>query len=211
VQHLLDIGGEVSVSLTDGEKAALKIQRSRALWKEPKELLLTLATCCLASLTQGKVPPISEEGTRPGTAASARANCGPGWDQVANGNLGKPLQLRLVFFLLLTTVGWPGEFGLKVDINNPSGRDTWIFGAIQAMPWFSAAILGSYLSDPVSEFIGRYACILLCILVHSLRCCLNALASQFLVLLKPAVRHCGHTAYCMSDVVPYSLRRHSGT
>ncbi|KAL9595177.1 MAG: hypothetical protein Q9219_006600 [cf. Caloplaca sp. 3 TL-2023] len=53
-----------------------------------------------------------------------------GWDQVANGNL-----------------GWPGELHC-VD-------DTTIFALVQAVPWFSAAILGSYLSDPLSEYIGR--------------------------------------------------------
>ena len=111
--HLLDVGKEVTIPLTPGEKNSLEIQRSSAFWKEPKELLLTLFACSLASLTQG-------------------------WDQAANGNL-----------------GWPSEFGLSVDINHPNGRDTWIFGGINSIMWFSAAILGSYLSDPISEHIGR--------------------------------------------------------
>ena len=108
--HLLDIGKDVA-NLTSAEKRSLEIQRSSAFWKEPKELLLTLCVCSLASLTQG-------------------------WDQAATGNL-----------------GWPSEFGL--DISHPAGRDVWIFGGIQSIMWFSAAILGSYLSDPISEHIGR--------------------------------------------------------
>lgn len=51
-----------------------------------------------------------------------------GWDQVANGNL-----------------GWNDEFGVS----------TLKFAAVQAIPWFSASILGSFLSDPLSEFTGR--------------------------------------------------------
>ena len=111
--HLLDVGKEVTIPLTPGEKNSLEIQRSSAFWKEPKELLLTLFACSLASLTQG-------------------------WDQAATGNL-----------------GWPSDFGLSVDVNHPNGRDTWIFGGINSIMWFSAAILGSYLSDPISEHIGR--------------------------------------------------------
>ena len=111
--HLLDVGREVAIPLTPAEKHSLEIQRSSAFWNEPKDLLLTLVACSLASLTQG-------------------------WDQAATGNL-----------------GWPTEFGLDIDINHPAGRDVWIFGGIQSIMWFSAAILGSYLSDPISEHIGR--------------------------------------------------------
>ena len=111
--HLLDVGKEVAIPLTPAEINSLEIQRSSAFWKEPKELLLTLSACSLASLTQG-------------------------WDQAATGNL-----------------GWPADFGLKLDIHHPAGRDMWIFGGIQSIMWFSAAILGSYLSDPISEHIGR--------------------------------------------------------
>ena len=113
VGHLLDVGREVAIPLTPSEKHSLEIQRSSAFWKEPKELLLTLFACSLASLTQG-------------------------WDQAATGNL-----------------GWPTEFGLHVENGPPHGRDVWIFGGIQSVMWFSAAILGSYLSDPISEHIGR--------------------------------------------------------
>ena len=111
--HLLDVGREVAIPLTLGERESLDIQRSSAFWKEPKDLLLTLFACSLAGWTQG-------------------------WDQAANGNL-----------------GWPPEFGLHLDNNHPAGRDVWIFGGIQSIMWFSAAVLGSYLSDPISEHIGR--------------------------------------------------------
>ena len=111
--HQLDLGREVAIPLTRGEKQSLEIQRSSAFWKEPKDLLLTLFACSLAGLTQG-------------------------WDQAANGNL-----------------GWPTEFGLNLDASHPADRDIWIFGGIQSIMWFSAAVLGSYLSDPISEYIGR--------------------------------------------------------
>ena len=110
---MLDLGREVAIPLTLGEKQSLDIQRSSAFWKEPKDLLLTLFACSLAGLTQG-------------------------WDQAANGNL-----------------GWPKEFGLNPDFKHPAGRDVWIFGGVQSIMWFSAAVLGSYLSDPISEHIGR--------------------------------------------------------
>lgn len=112
-EHSLLIGQQVD-GLTEAEKISLDIQRSKAFWREPKDLLLTLAACCLASTVQG-------------------------WDQVANGNL-----------------GWTDAFGIQVDPRDPTKRGgTWKFAIVQAVPWFSASILGSYLSDPLSEFTGR--------------------------------------------------------
>ena len=70
--------------------------------------------------------------------ACSLAGLTQGWDQAANGNL-----------------GWPADFKLNPDFKHPAGRDVWIFGGIQSIMWFSAAILGSYLSDPISEYIGR--------------------------------------------------------
>ena len=113
VGHLLDMGRKTTIPLTQSEEDALRIQRSSKFWHEPKELLLTLFACSLASLTQG-------------------------WDQAATGNL-----------------LWPKEFGLNPYSRDSPAKDVWIFGFIQAIPWFSAAILGSYLSDPISEYIGR--------------------------------------------------------
>lgn len=112
-EHLLAIGQQVD-GLTEGEKISLDIQRSKAFWREPKDLLLTLAVCCLASMIQG-------------------------WDQVANGNL-----------------GWTDAFGIEVDPRNSKRKgDIRKFAAVQAVPWFSASLLGSFLSDPLSEFTGR--------------------------------------------------------
>lgn len=112
-EHLLAIGQWVD-GLTDAERMSLDIQRSSAFWREPKDLLLTLAACCLVSMVQG-------------------------WDQVANGNL-----------------GWTDAFGIQVDPLDPAKRGgTWKFAIVQAVPWFSASILGSYLSDPLSEYTGR--------------------------------------------------------
>ena len=101
------------IPLTKADKDALKIQRSGKFWNEPKELLLTLFACSLASLTQG-------------------------WDQAASGNL-----------------LWPQAFGLSIYSQHPTTKDMWIFAGVQSIPWFSAAVLGSYLSDPISEYIGR--------------------------------------------------------
>ena len=107
-EHALAIGLHVN-GLTEAEKMSIDIQRSKKFWKEPKDLLSTLAACCLASMVQG-------------------------WDQVANGNL-----------------GWTAEYHIHTD----QRHGNWIFAAFQALPWFSASILGSCLSDPLSELTGR--------------------------------------------------------
>lgn len=115
IEHSLDLDKHVE-GREHWEKMAreaLRIQRSREFWKEPKDMLVLIAVCCLASAVQG-------------------------WDQVANGNL-----------------GWPDALH---NVENPrahTSSNDWLFAVVQATPWFSAAILGSYLSDPLSEFIGR--------------------------------------------------------
>ncbi|KAF2489983.1 MFS general substrate transporter [Lophium mytilinum] len=98
------------------EWSAIKVQQSKIFWDEPKDLLVTMVACCIASMAQG-------------------------WDQVANGNL-----------------GWPQEFGLTVTAQQTGrGRDIWIFGIVNAIMWFGAAICGPFLVDPVcySSFFGR--------------------------------------------------------
>ena len=105
IEHSLDLGRRTDI-LELSERKALRIQRSRAFWKEPKDLQMTIAVCCLASAVQG-------------------------WDQVANGNF-----------------GWPFD-------PHTGTSSTLVFAVVQAVPWFSAAILGSWLSDPLSERIGR--------------------------------------------------------
>ncbi|KAF4633316.1 hypothetical protein G7Y89_g4802 [Cudoniella acicularis] len=90
------------------EWRSLEIQYSNAFWKEPKDLLVTLVGCWMASFTQG-------------------------WVQVANGNL-----------------GWPRDF--QVDINKSgTGKDVWTFGLVNAVPWFSAAFLGTILINRICE------------------------------------------------------------
>ena len=68
IEHALDLGMETPL-LTNSERESLKIQRSPAFWREPKDLLITLAVCCMAALVMG-------------------------WDQVANGNSGWPKDLH---------------------------------------------------------------------------------------------------------------------
>ncbi|KAF2116962.1 hypothetical protein BDV96DRAFT_598790 [Lophiotrema nucula] len=65
----LDENSVISV-LRPYDWAAIKIQQSRKFWKEPKALIVTLVTCCVAAMTQG-------------------------WAQAANGNLDWPVALNL--------------------------------------------------------------------------------------------------------------------
>ncbi|KAL8730065.1 MAG: hypothetical protein Q9181_004796 [Wetmoreana brouardii] len=70
--------------------------------------------------------------------AASLASLTQGWDQAATGNL-----------------GWPKEFGLDIDIHDPEGRDVWIFGGIQSIMWFSAAILGSCKQMELYQVVDR--------------------------------------------------------
>jgi len=71
--------------------------------------------------------------------ACCMASLTQGWNQVANGNL-----------------GWPKDFGLDVT-DTGTGVDIWKFGAVNAVLWLSAAVLGPCLLDPIchSSFFGR--------------------------------------------------------
>jgi hypothetical protein len=62
-EHQLNLGQYHSLPDGAPERDVLDQQKSLKLWKDPKDQVLTLIVCCLASLTQG-------------------------WQQVANGNLG---------------------------------------------------------------------------------------------------------------------------
>ncbi|KAL8772478.1 MAG: hypothetical protein Q9209_002430 [Squamulea sp. 1 TL-2023] len=112
MEHALDLGVETRL-LTTSERKSLDIQRSAAFWREPKDLQMTLAVCCIAAAVQG-------------------------WGQVANGN-----------------PQWPKDLHKVLHPYERNTENTMIFAAVQAIPWFSAAILGSYLSDPLSEYLGR--------------------------------------------------------
>lgn len=51
---------------------------------------------------------------------------------------------------------WPAEFGLNVNIKNPYTHDVWLFGAVNAITYFSASAVGAWLSDPLNEYVyGR--------------------------------------------------------
>lgn len=53
-------------------------------------------------------------------------------------------------------LGWPADFGLNVDLDNPNTNGIWIFGAVNAITYFSASVVGAYISDPLNEyFLGR--------------------------------------------------------
>ncbi|OCL12086.1 galactose-proton symporter [Glonium stellatum] len=47
---------------------------------------------------------------------------------------------------------WPAEFGLSVNVNNPYTHDVWLFGAVNAITYFSASAVGAWLSDPLNEY-----------------------------------------------------------
>ncbi|KAI9688236.1 MAG: hypothetical protein M1822_001742 [Bathelium mastoideum] len=77
-------------------------------------------------------------------ATCCLAACTQGWDQQSiNG----------------ANLSWPSYFGLNVNLNlknNPNSGDVWIFGAVNAAPYLSGAIVGCWLSDPLNEyFYGR--------------------------------------------------------
>jgi MFS family permease len=58
---------------------------------------------------------------------------------------------------------WPHEFGLCVDLNGPGtgSHDTWIFAAVGAVTYLSAAFVGCWLSDPLNEKLhGRRSALL---------------------------------------------------
>ncbi|KAI9765689.1 MAG: hypothetical protein M1840_007247 [Geoglossum simile] len=134
--HRIPPRGVLSESISDREllwpreRAAFKIQQSRAFWREPKDLLVTL------------VRPQNIPQKKPNVILDSRqnrpeANIAVGWDQVANGNL-----------------GWPLALGLQVNPDG-TGPDVWTFGAANAVTWFSAAVFGLFLVDLISIRIGR--------------------------------------------------------
>ncbi|KAF2002631.1 MFS general substrate transporter [Amniculicola lignicola CBS 123094] len=118
---------ETGKCLGKREYKAYRTQKDAKFWHEPKDLLVTLLACCLASFTQG-------------------------WDQVANGNL-----------------GWPGAFHLNINSVGSGGKlggtgDFWIVGGVNCITWFSAAFLGPFFVDPLSQWtdkLGRRGAVLI--------------------------------------------------
>lgn len=78
-------------------------------------------------------------------AACCTASLTQGWDQVANGNL-----------------GWPDTFHLDITLTG-TGPGIWIFGGANAITWFSAAIIGMIVVDPIchSSWWGRRGAVFL--------------------------------------------------
>lgn len=54
-------------------------------------------------------------------------------------------------------LNWPSQLGLNnVDSCDPRGTDAWIFAIVNAMPYFTASLVGCWISDPINEyFFGR--------------------------------------------------------
>lgn len=51
---------------------------------------------------------------------------------------------------------WPEQLGLHLTGCDPVGRDAWIFAIVNAVPYFSAALCGAWIADPLNEyFLGR--------------------------------------------------------
>jgi hypothetical protein len=65
INHILDAGNlSRATTLTNPEKSSILRQRSLKFWHDPKDVILTICCVATASYTQG-------------------------WDQTANGNLGR--------------------------------------------------------------------------------------------------------------------------
>ena len=54
-------------------------------------------------------------------------------------------------------LNWPAQLGLKnLQHCSPRGPDAWIFAIVNASAYFSASLVGCWLSDPINEyFFGR--------------------------------------------------------
>jgi MFS family permease len=53
-------------------------------------------------------------------------------------------------------IAWPKEFGIDPATN----YGNWIFAIVNAGVYFSSALFGCWLSDPLNNFFGRRGCIL---------------------------------------------------
>jgi len=57
-------------------------------------------------------------------------------------------------------LNWPQQFGLAPLGSDPTGNATWIFALVNAATYFSASLVGCWISDPLNEyFFGRRAAI----------------------------------------------------
>jgi MFS family permease len=53
-------------------------------------------------------------------------------------------------------IAWPKEFGIDPKTN----YGNWIFAIVNAGVYFSSALFGCWLSDPLNNFFGRRGCVL---------------------------------------------------
>jgi hypothetical protein len=124
--------------LTSLEKKAIREQRSLGFWQQPRPLRVTIVTLCLAAVIQG-------------------------WVQTG---LVSYMSLQLLYSLEGAdpdmnqngaNLTWGKQLGLTEKDGLPTEtHDIWIFAAMNAVLYFSASILGCWLSDPLQSLIlGR--------------------------------------------------------
>jgi len=64
-----------------------------------------------------------------------------GWDQTGSNG---------------ANLGFPEEFGINRGLDEPGGaRDQWILGLVNAIPYLSAPIIGTWSADPLNRYFGR--------------------------------------------------------
>lgn len=64
-----------------------------------------------------------------------------GWDQTGSNG---------------ANLSFPKEFGIGAAVGQLNGeRDEWIVGAINSAPYFSGAVIGTWISDPLNHWLGR--------------------------------------------------------
>ncbi|WWD16303.1 hypothetical protein CI109_100729 [Kwoniella shandongensis] len=64
-----------------------------------------------------------------------------GWDQTGSNG---------------ANLSFPAEFGINAPLGSPNGlRDEWIVGAVNAVIFLSAGVVGCWISDPLNNLLGR--------------------------------------------------------
>lgn len=78
-----------------------------------------------------------------------------GWDQTGSNG---------------ANLNWPNDFGVTTN-----SRGNWIFGLVNAAPYFAAALLGCWFSHPLNHHVGRRGTIF----VSAIFCLLSVIGSAF--------------------------------
>ncbi|KAL9137568.1 MAG: hypothetical protein Q9175_001222 [Cornicularia normoerica] len=81
-----------------------------------------------------------------------------GWDQTGSNG---------------ANLNWPNAFGL--DIRASSSKGNWIFGLVNAAPYFAAALVGCWFSHPLNHRVGRRGTIF----VSAIFCFASVIGSAF--------------------------------